>query len=587
MTPVTCSDDGRHALGTNLMIAGTRSKAGGRVKSLQHSTQEHNMSMKKSIYIFVCAALLLTACAGAAPTAAVSQPAATPGLVVTSPAASLPAGQPAPTQQASPAQPAANLTYPIVDTGQGKCYDNSVEMTCSQTSFFGQDAQYTSHAPGYSLSADGLTVNDLVTGLTWQRSPETNGDGALNKSDKLTLAQAQALPAQLNAANFGGYSDWRLPSIKELYSLIDFRGTDPSVGSGTVQLIPFIDTTYFQFVYGDAQSGERTIDSQYASGTVYVGPSSRGGQKLFGVNFADGRIKGYDLSMPGGAEKTFFVICVRGNPQYGQNAFQDNGDQTISDAATGLTWAKADSGSAMNWQQALSWVQAQNAANYLGHNDWRLPDIKELQSIVDYSRSPDASASAAIDPLFESTRLSNEADQEDYPFYWSGSTHAGSTGKGETADYMAFGRALGYMDSAWVDVHGAGAQRSDPKSGDAAQFPQGRGPQGDAIRIQNYVRLVRGGQVTLTLDGNPSATLPSMTVEVTGVQQTGPGGSGTNGQSGGLPGGMGGTPPQAAISACSASSQGAACSFTSPNGLVSGACQTIQQVLACVPANRP
>ncbi|MCX6068444.1 MAG: hypothetical protein NT121_22295, partial [Chloroflexi bacterium] len=68
---------------------------------------------------------------------------------------------------------------------------------------------------------------------------------------------------------------------------------------------------------------------------------------------------------------------------------------------------------------------------------------------------------------------------------------------------------------------------------------------------------------------------------------TGPGGSGTNGQSGGLPGGMGGTPPQAAISACSASSQGAACSFTSPNGLVSGACQTIQQVLACVPANRP
>ncbi|MCX6068443.1 MAG: DUF1566 domain-containing protein, partial [Chloroflexi bacterium] len=290
------------------------------------------------------------------------------------------------------------------------------------------------------------------------------------------------------AANFGGYSDWRLPSIKELYSLIGFRGTDPSVGSGTVQLIPFIDTTYFQFVYGDAQSGERTIDSQYASGTVYVGPSSRGGQKLFGVNFADGRIKGYDLSMPGGAEKTFFVICVRGNPQYGQNAFQDNGDQTISDAATGLTWAKADSGSAMNWQQALSWVQAQNAANYLGHNDWRLPDIKELQSIVDYSRSPDASASAAIDPLFESTRLSNEADQEDYPFYWSGSTHAGSTGKGETADYMAFGRALGYMDSAWVDVHGAGAQRSDPKSGDAAQFPQGRGPQGDAIRIQNYVR---------------------------------------------------------------------------------------------------
>jgi len=43
----------------------------------------------------------------------------------------------------------------------------------------------------------------------------------------------------------------------------------------------------------------------------------------------------------------------------------------------------------------------------------------------------------------------------------------------------------------YVDVHGAGAHRSDPKSGNAAMFPHGRGPQGDVIRITNFVRLVR------------------------------------------------------------------------------------------------
>ena len=43
----------------------------------------------------------------------------------------------------------------------------------------------------------------------------------------------------------------------------------------------------------------------------------------------------------------------------------------------------------------------------------------------------------------------------------------------------------------WVDVHGAGAQRSDPKLGDPSAYPHGDGPQGDAIRIYNYVRLVR------------------------------------------------------------------------------------------------
>ncbi|MFR9578660.1 MAG: hypothetical protein SNG45_07410, partial [Rikenellaceae bacterium] len=43
----------------------------------------------------------------------------------------------------------------------------------------------------------------------------------------------------------------------------------------------------------------------------------------------------------------------------------------------------------------------------------------------------------------------------------------------------------------WINIHGAGAQRSDPKSGDPSKYATGRGPQGDAIRIYNYVRLVR------------------------------------------------------------------------------------------------
>ena len=50
---------------------------------------------------------------------------------------------------------------------------------------------------------------------------------------------------------------------------------------------------------------------------------------------------------------------------------------------------------------------------------------------------------------------------------------------------------MGYFNGVWQDVHGAGAQRSDPKTGSADDYPYGHGPQGDAIRIQNFVRLVR------------------------------------------------------------------------------------------------
>lgn len=93
---------------------------------------------------------------------------------------------------------------------------------------------------------------------------------------------------------------------------------------------------------------------------------------------------------------------------------------------------------------------------------------------------------------------------------------------GAAAMYVAFGTAGGWMlargmadgppggfggppgvgargsqtgDYHYVDVHGAGAQRSDPKTGDPLMFPHGRGPQGDVIRIFNFVRLVRGGDV--------------------------------------------------------------------------------------------
>lgn len=378
------------------------------------------------------------------------------------------------------------LTYPIVGTGQSGCYDNMRKLAQAPRTgeaFYGQDAQTARNKPNYTVCANKLTVKDNITGLTWQRSPDTNDDGKLGLADKLTFDQAKKQPEKLNKAKFGGYTDWRLPSIKELYSLINFDGIDPNpMASDTSTLKPFIDTTAFVFQYGRQDEGERIIDSQYASSTLYVGPESWDGAKLFGVNFPDGRIKGYGLAMPGRGSKTFYVICVRGNEKYGINDFKDNGDGTVVDLATGLIWQKDDSKKAMNWLEALAWAEAKNKENYLGHNDWRLPNAKELQSIVDYTRLP------AIPKAFSATKIKNEAGVADYPWYWSSTTHGQG---GRAAVYVCFGRALGYMNGAWQDVHGAGSQRSDPKSGDPSQFPTGRGPQGDAIRIYNYAKLVR------------------------------------------------------------------------------------------------
>jgi arylsulfatase A-like enzyme len=371
--------------------------------------------------------------------------------------------------------------YPVVDTGQLNCYDDAGGSTIAAptpgAAFAGQDAQYDGRQPDYIDNGDG-TVTDVNTGLMWQQTPDL-----VNKSTWTN--------AVTNAVNqtTGGYSDWRLPSLKELYSLIDFTG---ETGQSEANAVPYIDTAYFDFVYGDTNT-ERYIDAQYWTSTEYVGLTMAGDETVFGVNFADGRIKGYPKFKGGGAENLSFVRYVRGNTEYGINDFSDNGNGTVIDHATGLMWQKGDSVVTQNWEQALAYAEGLELA---GYRDWRLPNAKELQSIVDYTRAPLVTGTAAID-----TNYFDVTETESY--FWTSTTHLDGAPLtvGNYAVYLCFGQAYGWMPvppnqtNTYVryDVHGAGAQRSDPKSGTPLLEAPGHGPQGDDLRIYNFVRCVRGG----------------------------------------------------------------------------------------------
>lgn len=378
-------------------------------------------------------------------------------------------------------------SYTIVDTNQTQCSDTSNLLdTCATKSNkgSGQDAQYQGYTPSYTVNDDG-TVTDNNTGLIWAQTTDINQDGEITVADKVSYDEGQRYAVALE---LGGHNDWRVPTIKELYSLMMFDGEDPSGidGAGTYTIRPFIDHAVFGFESGDTDAGERLIDSQYLSSTKYVSTTMNGDETIFGVNFIDGRIKGYGATSPRGGDKTFYLLTVRGNTDYGINQFVAGNNQTVNDEATGLTWQQGDSEYGMDWFSALEYCENLELA---GSNNWRLPNIKELHSIVDYTKSPDTSNSAAIDSIFSVTSIVNEGEQIDYPNYWSSTTHQ-NLKNSKNASYIAFGRSLGYMNNKWVDVHGAGAQRSDPKAYTGQDYPQGHGPQGDAVRYENHVRCV-------------------------------------------------------------------------------------------------
>ena len=291
----------------------------------------------------------------------------------------------------------------IPDTGQTKCYDDSVEIPCppEEEDYYGQDGSYVKQR-SYTVLSGGQVVQDNVTRLMWEvktddgsvhdrdntytwydPNPDTNGGvaGTLSPNDTKDFIDA------LNNSNFGGYSDWRLPTIKELASIVNLGKYNPS-----------IDETYFP----------NTMSSCYwSSSTCFNGTGY-----AWGVNFNRGNdhnyyTKAYD----------WYVRAVRGGQCYA--GLEDNGDGTVTDTSTGLMWEiKTDDGgpqdkdNTYNWRQALGYCENLDLA---GRTDWRLPDREELRSIIDYWK---------YNPSIDETYFPNVLSS----VYWSSSTCVNNTG---------------------------------------------------------------------------------------------------------------------------------------------------------------
>lgn len=244
-------------------------------------------------------------------------------------------------------------------TGQTKCYSETAEITCPDEgeAFFGQDAQYakkgTCIPQKFTVkgSGDEKIVFDENLKLEWQQKITKNVD----------WQQASEECAKEYAGSYG----WRLPTPKELLSIVNSGKFDPSV-----------DTDYF--------SG--TTDEWFWTSADFASTETSDQNQAWFVRFD----RGFLSHKAKTESEKMHVCCVRGTtlPDGEFETEKIGEDEVVKDSVTGLMWQKTYKDSVKTFADALSTCEN---LDYAGFTDWRLPNKNELATLADYGKYHPAS----------------------------------------------------------------------------------------------------------------------------------------------------------------------------------------------------
>ena len=233
--------------------------------------------------------------------------------------------------------------YPMADNRLVNLPDTG--QTLQVNTAFGEDSDYTLHPPSFTDNQNG-TIADNVTGLIWQKTD----------SGEMTWETALLHAASLTT---GGYTDWRLPTPSEAFGLLNHSSK------------PALNPAYFDSASGGSPEYLWTSDI-YGSDATKVWVSNLGG----GLG---PHPKAETLSA--GGTHRFHARYVRGSKASNGHSYHNHCDGTLTDLDTQLMWTQMPS-SSLSWTSALAYAEGLTLGNY---HDWRLPNVKELQTLVDYT----------------------------------------------------------------------------------------------------------------------------------------------------------------------------------------------------------
>ncbi len=310
----------------------------------------------------------------------------------------------------------------IPKTGQTTCYDAAGNViNCAGT---GQDGEIQAGVawpnPRFILGTGAETecITDNLTGLMWPRNGNIPGGTR-------TWQEALDYIASINnGAGLCGYSDWVLPNINELLSLVNVDESNTASWLNTQEFYNFQSNIYWSSTTGvDAASlawmaimSYGGSDDHPKNNSYFVLPTRSGQSGMIQLP-KTGQMQSYWTGDDGDLRRGVAWPLPR---------FNDNGNGTVTDNLTGLIWLRdADCFGKRNWGVALNNSNTLNSgecglSDGSAEGDWRLPNPKELKSLIDYSEVDPA---LPVSPHFINVRGSGS----DTDSYWSSSMYAGST----------------------------------------------------------------------------------------------------------------------------------------------------------------
>jgi arylsulfatase A-like enzyme len=238
--------------------------------------------------------------------------------------------------------------YPMAPWSMNKLPDTG--QTTNATATFGEDSDYTRNAPSFTDNGNG-TVTDNNSGLMWQKTD----------SGEMTWDNARTGATTLNLA---GYTDWRLPTAQEAFSMLDHERN------------PAFNSTYFVNNAGGTPGYFWSSDLFYGDNTKVWCTNSGGGLGPHNKS----------ATISAGGTNRHHARYVRGAKPTTGHHYINNNDDTVTDLDTGLMWTRVPA-TARNWNDALLYAEGLSLG---GFSDWRLPNIKELQSLQDIPRATSA-----------------------------------------------------------------------------------------------------------------------------------------------------------------------------------------------------